>query len=180
MLRQQLGAGHRQRSKNSSAASAEKRLTELWVRNMKENTRQVAETTMKEQIEDEDSATLESIASKSDGLLHIVLEYDPSGQELTASEAQDAFATVLGMYEGVLRNHPSLYNRAALDFCVGDGARVRYELPTPWFNAYHANRISLEEVYDRVWDTLHYIDPEGVPRSKAEVLEELPDDVDLE
>lgn len=149
---------------------------------MNTDLKQKAESKIQDRVAEFEHALLESVESTSSDALHVVLEHDPEGEELTEDEAISAANELIGAYEGIIRSVPMLYDRAVFDFLLAGGSdgRLRYEMPTPWAHAYHADKISLEELVDRVWDTIHYVDSDGVPHSTADLEEMLPDDVSFD
>lgn len=130
----------------------------------------IAEIVVNDQVREIEGMTLESVTSKENGLLHIVLDYDVHAGE-GPFDTDDAVPKVFGVYRGILTDTPGLYERAAVDFHVKQGVRVRYELPTPWFHANIAGEMDIEELWDRVWETAHLVDPDGTPRSIDEFPE---------
>lgn len=149
---------------------------------MSTNLKQEAESAMQDTVVDSEYSTLDTVKSTSSGALHVIVKHDPEGEELTEDEAIAAANELIGAYEGIIRSQPMLYDRAAFDFLLagGDEGRVRYEMPTPWARAKHSDEISLDELVERVWDTIHYVDADGVPHSQADVEEMLPDGVSLD
>lgn len=131
----------------------------------------IAEAVVNNQISELELATLESVTSKPNGLLHVVVDYHGDVDEVDLDENGDVVATAIGMYNGIVTDSPNLYDRAAVDLCLDYDIRLRFEFPTPWFQAYITDRIEIEELHSRVWDTLHVVDPEGTPRSLADFPE---------
>jgi len=140
---------------------------------MTEPMHDIAEAVVNNQIAelDDDVATLESVTSKSDGLLHIELDYKEGYDAALDPQGEGPVAKAIGIFTGILTDSPELYDRAALDLYIHSGVRIRFELPGEWFLAHLAGDMSVEEVDGRVWDTIHAVDPEGTPRA----LEDLPE-----
>lgn len=146
-------------------------------------TQETAIEAITETLQDMEVLELVDIGVKTPGLLHIELAHTPAGDELTREEAAEATNDAIGVFEGILRDHPLLFDRAAVDFIMEELAdgdlRVRYELPSVWFAKYHRGDCSLQTLVERVWDTAHIIDTDGMPRSGDE-LPELFDEYDVD
>lgn len=140
---------------------------------MTEPMHDIAEGVVNNQIGelDDDVATLESVTSKPNGLLHIELDYREGYDAALDPQGEGPVSKVIGIFAGILTDSPELYGRAALDLYIDDGVRIRFELPSEWFLAHLAGDMSIEDLDGRVWETIHVVDPEGNPRA----LEDLPE-----